>query len=90
RAVYSEVEGKLVSLKINGQPVEEEKNYRVCLQGYHVKNCQAYLNISEKELRASGQAKTVATSAQQVLEEWLRGHQNRDVKIDDRLVYKKN
>jgi 5'-nucleotidase len=38
---------------------------------------------------ALGKNKVVTTSAQEVLEEFLRNNQNIDRKIEDRLVYKK-
>jgi len=74
-------------LKINGEPVKNRKNYTLCLQGYHFKNAPAYLNITHEKLLSSGQEKVVATSAQQVLEEYLRNHQNVTRKVEGRLVY---
>ena len=47
-----------------------------------------HLNITDEELRESGKAKVVSTSAQEVLEEYLRNHQNVGRKVEGRLVYK--
>jgi 5'-nucleotidase len=52
-----------------------------------VNNCALYLGITDKELRATGEAKVVTTSAQNVLEEWLRNHQNETRKIEGRLKF---
>ncbi len=87
RAVYSDLQQKPVDLLVGEKPVEEEARYTITLQGYHVKNCASYLGISEDELRVEGNAKVVATSAQQVLEEWLRSHQNLEVGTEGRLEY---
>jgi 5'-nucleotidase/UDP-sugar diphosphatase len=88
-AVYNDTEKKLESLSFQGKPVEDASNYRICLQGYHVSQAETYLNVSEAELRATGQAKVVSTSAKGVLEEYFRNNQNKDAKIEGRLVYKK-
>ncbi|HUS52364.1 MAG TPA: 5'-nucleotidase, partial [Candidatus Bathyarchaeia archaeon] len=86
-AVYSDKRHQLISLKINGQPVSDQKRYTLCLQGYHFKSAPAYLNITHEELLSSGQEKVVTTSAQQVLEEYLRHHQNLKRKVEGRLVF---
>jgi len=87
-AVYNDLTKKLESLKFEGEPVEDNQQYKICLQGYHFSSCANYLNITQKELLASGQGKVVSTSAQGVLEEYLRNHQNISRKVEGRLVYK--
>jgi 2',3'-cyclic-nucleotide 2'-phosphodiesterase (5'-nucleotidase family) len=86
RAVYSDVEGGLVSLKIDGQDVDLTKTYTVALQGYHAKNSKAYLNVSQEELNAI-KTKVVTTSSFEVLEEFLRRSQNISRRVEGRLVY---
>jgi len=86
-AVYDDKKGRLASLKINGKPVADKKDYSLCLQGYHFKNAPAYLNITHEDLLASDHQKVVTTSAQQVLEEYLKNNQNISKKIEGRLVY---
>lgn len=89
KAVYSEKEKKLISLLIEDKPVEDQKDYTVCLQGYHFNKAQDFLNVSQEEFLSSGKNKVVTTSAQEVLEEFLRNNQNITRKIEGRLVYKK-
>ncbi|HNT30357.1 MAG TPA: bifunctional UDP-sugar hydrolase/5'-nucleotidase [bacterium] len=88
RVEYDETNRKVTSLKINDNHVSPTEFYTICLQGYHASNSQAYLNLSEAELLESGTAKVVTTSAQQVLDEYLRSHQNLDSKVEGRLNYK--
>jgi 5'-nucleotidase len=87
RAVYNDSAGELESLEIDGKPVEDECQYKICMQGYHFNNSGAYLNITNEELLESGKSKVVSTSAQQVLLEYLRNHQNIDGKIEGRIIY---
>lgn len=87
RAVYNDDSKKLVSLSINGEDVNNESSFTICIQGYHVSNCSSYLNVTQEELRESGKSKVVSTSAKEVLEEYLRNHQNIKSGIEGRLVY---
>ena len=87
RAVYSDKNEKLEKLEIDGNEVSDKKIYSICMQGYHLKNCKDYMNISEKELLKAGGSKVVTTSAQEVLEEFLRNNQNINREIEGRLVY---
>jgi len=87
-AIYNDKTKKLESLKISGKKVEDKGKYTIALQGYHVKNSAAYLNITNDELLQLGEPKVVTTSAQVVLEEYLRSHQNLSSKIEGRLVYR--
>ena len=87
KAVYSDVRHELVSLKINGTEVSNTEFYTVCLQGYHFKDAESYLNITQEELLESGKTRVISTSAQEVLEEYLRNHQNINRKVEGRLVY---
>jgi 5'-nucleotidase / UDP-sugar diphosphatase len=88
KAVYDDKKEKLISLEIAGESVDEERSYTVSIQGYHFKNSKAYLNITSEELEVSGKSKTVITSAQEVIKEYLMTHQNLERMIEGRLVYK--
>lgn len=88
RAVYDNKADKLESLKIDNIPINEQKKYSICLQGYHFHNSQAYLNISESELLAAAPSKVVSTSAQDIMIEYLRSHQNLISKVEGRLFYR--
>jgi len=87
KVVYSDAEHKLASLKINGEEVSIEELYTVCLQGFHFNNSSSYLNLGQEKFLESGKQKVVSTSAQDVLEEYLRSHQNDKREIEERLVY---
>ena len=87
KAVYSDAEHKLASLRINGEEVSTEELYTVCLQGFHFNNSSSYLNLRQEEFLESGKQKVISTSAQDVLEEYLRSHQNNKREIEERLVY---
>jgi len=88
KAVYDQKKDKLLSLKINDSLVSKTKFYTVALQGFHLNLAKENLNITEKELLESGESKVVSTSIQEILEEYLRAHQNVSSKVEGRLVYR--
>jgi 5'-nucleotidase/UDP-sugar diphosphatase len=87
RAVYNDGAHKLVSLTFDGKPVEDDKLYTVGLIGYHIINCEPYFGVTQQELLAAGKSKVIATNVTDVLEEYLKGHQNIGRKVEGRLVY---
>jgi 5'-nucleotidase len=88
KVVYNDKSSSLDSISVNGEPVEDDKLYTAALQGYHFNNSKDYLGISNEELLESGKHKVITTSAQEVLEEFLRNNQNISKKIEGRLIYK--
>jgi 5'-nucleotidase/UDP-sugar diphosphatase len=86
-ATYSDKDRKLLSLTVNDKPVDDKGTYTVCMQGYHYNNCLSYLNITPEDLIAIEPPKVVSTSAQEVLEEYLRNNQNLNAKVEGRLQY---
>ena len=87
QATHNNKTDKLTGLKVNDHEVEDNDIYTICLQGFHVNNCKAYLGISIDELKESEKFKVVTTSAFDVLREYLRNNQNYSVKFGGRLVY---
>lgn len=88
KAVYNDKKNILISLEINQEIVADDKIYTLLIQGYHFKNSQDYLNINNHDLEFLGKSKTVTTSAQEVIKEYLMTHQNLESKIEGRLIYK--
>jgi len=87
KAIYNNGKKELTFLSISGEPVKDEKLYRITVQGYHFNNSSAYLNISNEELQKSGKSKIISTSAQQVLLEYFKNHQNIGSRLEERLTY---
>ena len=86
RAVHDDQGGRLKELSIDGKPVNEAGLYTLVLQGYHSRNAGTYLGVTLEELSAI-KARVVSTSAREVLEEWLRDHQNEGRKVEGRLTF---
>ncbi|MCX6053451.1 MAG: bifunctional UDP-sugar hydrolase/5'-nucleotidase [Chloroflexi bacterium] len=87
QAVFDDSKEELISLKINGADVEDQKTYTLGLQAYHLSNCGQNLNISAEEIQQISGQKLIASSLRNVIEEQLRDHQNLSAKEEGRLVY---
>jgi len=88
KAIYLDGQNKLKELKVNNEEVKDEAIYTISMQGYHFKNSGKYLGIDQTVLEKIEKAKTMTTSAQEVLREYLSAHQNKNSNISNRLVYK--
>jgi len=88
RAEYDNAARQLVSLTLRGEPVAAERVYSVCVTGYHLRSCAQFLDITYEELAEIPRPRTIATSMQDVLEEYLRNNQNIARKVEGRLVYR--
>ncbi len=88
RAAYLDASRQLESLTINGQSVDDDGEYTICLQGYHYTNSASNIGLTNEELTALAQSRVVTTSARDVLEEHLRSHQNLNSKVEGRLIFK--
>jgi 5'-nucleotidase len=86
KATYSDIEQKLVSLKIDGEDIDPSKEYTIALQAYHAKSSGSYLNISQEELHAI-KTKVISTSSFEVLEQFLKDNQNISRRVEGRLVF---
>jgi 5'-nucleotidase/UDP-sugar diphosphatase len=87
QAVYSDAQQSVKTLTLNGQSLQDDGHYTLCLLEYHLKNSAEALNLPNEELTALGKPRVVATSTQDVLEEYLSSHQNLNRHIEGRLVY---
>jgi 5'-nucleotidase/UDP-sugar diphosphatase len=88
QAIYSETQKQLESLSINGESVQADAQYTICLEEFHYKNSVLSLGLTTEELTKLGNPKVVSTSCQNVLEEYFGHHQNLNSQIEGRLVYK--
>ncbi len=88
KAVYSDAKNQLESLEVNGEAVEDDVQYNLCLQEFFFKNSTETLNITTEELTKLGNEKVLATAAQDVLEEYFSSHQNINSHVEGRLIQK--
>jgi 5'-nucleotidase / UDP-sugar diphosphatase len=87
KAVYNEGVKRLESITFNGKPISDDSTFSIGLIGYHILNSEAFLSLTNVELVQAGGDKVIATNAADVLEEYLKSHQNIGRKLEGRLQY---
>ncbi len=87
KAAYDNAKHALESLTLNGQPVQDERQYTIAMQAYHYKNSEKNLGQSNDALNKIETYQVIATSTQDILEEYLRRHQNLKSEVEGRLEY---
>ncbi|NIN64359.1 MAG: bifunctional metallophosphatase/5'-nucleotidase [Anaerolineae bacterium] len=87
-AAYVDSTRSLETLTINGQSVKDADQYSIGLQGYHYENAAPNIGLSPEELTTLQPSSVVTTSVLDVLEEYLRSHQNLSSRVEGRLTFK--
>ena len=85
RVVYNKPSHKIKEFTLHGEPIEDEKIYKIGLQYYFYLNLKDFFSISPEEIRQNREPKMIATSCREVLDEYLSSHQNLDRYISGRL-----
>ena len=87
-AIYDSANHTLVALNLHGAPVADDGQYTIALQGYHFKNSEPNLGLPNAALTALTGSQVVTTSVRDVVEEYLRSHQNLNNQVEGRLQYR--
>jgi 5'-nucleotidase len=87
KAVYNDAKRELELLTINGQPVQDDKQYTIALLDYYYQNTEALLGIKQEALTGLASAKVATTAMTDVVEEYLRNHQNLNSQVEGRVVF---
>jgi 5'-nucleotidase len=88
KAIYNTARRELESLTLHGQPVQDEQPYTISLQEYQFENSAKTLGQTNEALTALAGSQVVATSTRDVLEEYLRIHQNLDSRVEGRFEFR--
>ena len=84
--VYSRSRHEVVEFTLNGEPLDDERLYTVALQDFHFNNLEDGLDMTLEELKKNMTPRVVATSDQEIIEEWLKANQLADRRVEQRIV----
>ena len=85
RVIYDKQNHSLKELSLNGEPIEENRIYKIGLQYYFYLNMKDFFAVSHEEVEQNGRPRRIATSCREILDEYLSCHQGLDRQIDGRL-----
>ena len=86
RVVYHRESRSFKEFSLHGEPVEDDKLYRVGLQEFHYKNVEEFFSVPLSALQKNGKIRKLSTSCRDILDEYLSEKQNLDSVICGRLV----
>jgi 5'-nucleotidase len=85
RVIYDKQTHGFKGFSLCGEPIEDDKIYKIGLQYYFYLNMKDFFSLSHEEVEPNGKPRRVATSCREVLDEYLSCHQGLDHRISDRL-----
>ena len=86
QVIYSREQHEFITFSFNGSPVEDAKEYTIGLQRFHYLNTETGFGVKLEELTKIHNARIVATSCREILDEYLSSHQRIEQKTENRLV----
>lgn len=86
KIVWSRKEHCFREISLDGNPIDDEKIYRVAVQTFHYMNLKDFLNITLDEIKKNGDVKVLATSFRSVIEEYMSTTPNLFREVEGRLV----
>jgi len=88
RIVYRKSTHEFEELTFRGKPVAEYDELLIAIQNYHYKNFTEFFSVPIEEVKANMKPRVVATSVNNIVEEYLSTHQGLDAHVEGRIVVK--
>lgn len=86
RVVFDKARRELVSLELDGQPIEDGRPYTLGVQEYHYANFEDFLGLPLAEVTQLAKPRVVATSIQDIIIEHLGATSLVDAQVEGRIV----
>ena len=86
RVTYDRATHDYTKFDFNGEPLDDERVYKIGLQQFHFNNLEDFFNISFDEIKENGNPVVISTSCRGIFDEYLSNHQNLDREITGRLI----
>ncbi|MBR2768621.1 MAG: 5'-nucleotidase C-terminal domain-containing protein [Solobacterium sp.] len=74
RCEYDRPSQTIISLSYNGREMQDDDLFTVALTNFHVLNIESFLDLKTEEVEANGKPVTIASSKQNVLQEYFVAH----------------
>ena len=87
RVIYDKQTHNFKGFSLCGEPIEEDKIYKIGLQYYFYLNMKDFFSVSHEDVEPNGKPRRISTSCREVLDEYLSCHQGLDHQISDRLKF---
>ncbi len=86
RIVWKKSTHELLELKFHGEDITDDMRLKIGLQNYHYTNFDDFLGVPLEEVKLNRRPKVIATSVNNIIEEYLSTNMNLDAHIEGRIV----
>ncbi|MBO4327076.1 MAG: 5'-nucleotidase C-terminal domain-containing protein [Clostridia bacterium] len=86
KIVYRKSTHKLEELSFNGKEIEDGDELLIALQNYHYNNFEEFFNVPIGPIKERMRPRVVATSVNNIVEEYFTTHQGLDAAVEGRIV----
>ena len=85
KIIYDYATHSFIEISLNGEPIQDEKLYRLGIQAYHFLSSEKFINLSEEEMAKNEKPAILVSSSFSVIEEYLSTHQNNLRAVEGRI-----
>ncbi|MBQ7175053.1 MAG: bifunctional metallophosphatase/5'-nucleotidase [Lachnospiraceae bacterium] len=86
RIVYRKSTHTIEELKFRGEDITDEQRIKIALQNYHYQNFDEFLGVPLSEVAANMKPRCVATSVNNIIEEYFSTNNGLDSHVEGRIV----
>jgi 5'-nucleotidase len=86
RATYRKSTHELESVTFKGEPLKDGDRIRLGIQDYHYANFDDFLGVPLAEVKKNMKPRIVATSVNNIIEEYFATNQGLDARVDGRIT----
>ena len=86
RIVYRKSTHELEEFKFRGEDIRDDQELLIALQNYHYNNFEEFFSVPLEEVAANMKPRVVATSVNNIVEEYFATHAGLDSHVEGRLV----
>lgn len=86
KVVYDITHSTIIEFLFDGHPINDNRIFSTGIQRYQYNNFERIFNIKIEEIEKNNKSRIIATSARDIIEEYLTEHQHLDKEIDGRLT----
>ncbi len=86
RIVYRKSTHTLEELSLHGEPITDDRELLIAMQTYHYKNFDSFFNVPLEEVSRNLKPRVVATSVNNIVEEYFATHSDLDAHVEGRIT----
>ena len=85
KITYRKSTHTIEKLQLNGKDIHDGESYLIALQNYHYVNFDEFLGVPLEEVKSNMKPKVIATSVNNIFEEYLATHHGLDAHVEGRI-----